>query len=493
MAQLARAPLLSRFGVRARDGGHSPALPFAFVVSLLLHGVILSITFTSSPPPPRQEMRQLDVVLVNARRERPPEQADVLAQANLDGGGNSTAENARPSTPSPRRQPTERGDALADTRRPAPPPQPVAPPEPAVRLEPAPPAPPPEPEPAPTPEPVPEPAPEPAPPPETVPEPVPEPVPPVPAPEPTPPPQPEPDPVPEPVPAPVAPVPAPEPERRSFTFVPPEPLREEPPPPPPPPVLTAIESPVITPLPPAPEIPPQAELRPVESAPVPPPPEPVPAPETVAAAPSRPEPAPAPAPEPPPAPKPEPKPEPEPVAPEPRPEPQPETKSEPKPEPKPEPQPAPPQRRLPSGADLMNSVAAIARLEAQIDRRLDEFAKRPRKVQIGSRAREHRFAQYAEDWRQKVERIGTLNYPEAARGRIYGTLVLTVAIRADGTVERIEVDRSSGHEVLDRAAVDIVRLAAPYAPFPPDIRADTDIIEITRTWSFTKSDQLRTR
>lgn len=141
----------------------------------------------------------------------------------------------------------------------------------------------------------------------------------------------------------------------------------------------------------------------------------------------------------------------------------------------------------------MDSVAAIARLEAQIDRRLDEFSKRPRKVQIGTRAREHRFAQYAEDWRQKVERIGTLNYPDAARGRLYGNLVLTVSIRADGTVERIDVDRSSGHDVLDKAAIEIVRMAAPYAPFPPDIRADTDIIEITRTWSFTNSDQLRTR
>jgi periplasmic protein TonB len=133
----------------------------------------------------------------------------------------------------------------------------------------------------------------------------------------------------------------------------------------------------------------------------------------------------------------------------------------------------------------------VARMEAQIDRRLNEYAKRPRKAVIGARTREHRFAQYLEDWRLKIERVGTLNYPEAARGRLYGSLLLLVSIRADGSLERVEIQRSSGVKVLDEAAVRIVELAAPFAPFPPDIRTDTDIIEIVRTWTFTNSNQVR--
>ena len=148
--------------------------------------------------------------------------------------------------------------------------------------------------------------------------------------------------------------------------------------------------------------------------------------------------------------------------------------------------------RTPSGYDLLDSSAAVARIEAQIDKDLLEYASRPRKKFIGARAQEYRFAQYAEDWRQKIERVGTLNYPDAARGKLYGSLLLSVTIRADGTVDNIEILRSSGHKVLDDAARRIVQLAAPYANFPPDIRKDTDVIEITRTWTFTNSDMLQT-
>jgi len=90
-----------------------------------------------------------------------------------------------------------------------------------------------------------------------------------------------------------------------------------------------------------------------------------------------------------------------------------------------------------------------------------------------------------------VERIGNLNYPEAARqNKLYGSLLITVSIRADGSVENVEVNRSSGNRVLDAAAVHIVEMAAPYAAFPPDIRRDTDVLNITRTWTFTKADEL---
>lgn len=145
-----------------------------------------------------------------------------------------------------------------------------------------------------------------------------------------------------------------------------------------------------------------------------------------------------------------------------------------------------------SGRDLASAALAMARYEAEIARNIDEYNKRPRKKNIGARTEEYRFARYVEDWRLKVERIGTLNYPEAAKGKLYGSLVLTVVILADGSVERILIDRPSGHKLLDDAARRIVSMAAPYAPFPPDIRRDTDVIEITRTWSFTRDNSLET-
>jgi len=110
---------------------------------------------------------------------------------------------------------------------------------------------------------------------------------------------------------------------------------------------------------------------------------------------------------------------------------------------------------------------------------------------IGAQAKEYRFARYVEDWRMKVERIGNTNYPEAARqNRLYGSLILSVSIRADGSIENVEVKRKSGQRVLDAAAVKIVEMAGPYAPFPDDIRRDTDILNITRTWTFAKGDEL---
>ncbi len=152
--------------------------------------------------------------------------------------------------------------------------------------------------------------------------------------------------------------------------------------------------------------------------------------------------------------------------------------------------PAPPTPNI-SGLDLASSAMAIARLEGQIARSTEDYNKRPRKKFIGARTEEYRFAQYVEDWRQKVERVGNVNYPEAARGKLYGNLVLTVIIRADGTLDRVDINRPSGRPVLDEAARRIVQMAAPYSPFPSAIARDTDILEITRTWTFTSADQLR--
>ena len=159
------------------------------------------------------------------------------------------------------------------------------------------------------------------------------------------------------------------------------------------------------------------------------------------------------------------------------------------PPPKPEPVVAPEPPQI-SGMDLANRALAIARMEAQVARQSEDYAKRPRRKFVGARAAETRYALYVESWRQKVERIGNMNYPEQARGRIYGSLRLTVAIKSDGSVEYIQVDRPSGKPVLDRAAERIVRLASPYSAFPDNIRRDTDILVISRTWTFAYGDRL---
>ena len=159
------------------------------------------------------------------------------------------------------------------------------------------------------------------------------------------------------------------------------------------------------------------------------------------------------------------------------------------PQPKPQPEAAKP-AETPNAAEIMARSLEIARLEARISKRWNAYQERPRRTFVGARTREFRFARYIEDWRLKIERIGELNYPQAARDRrLYGSLVVTVSIKADGTLDSVDINRSSGQRILDRAAVRIVQLAAPYAPFPPDIAKDTDILSITRTWQFTREDQ----
>jgi protein TonB len=152
---------------------------------------------------------------------------------------------------------------------------------------------------------------------------------------------------------------------------------------------------------------------------------------------------------------------------------------------------APTPTDLPSADELMQRTLEAIRLEAQIDKDMEAYAKRPKRRFVGTRAEEYRFARYVEDWRLKVERIGNLNYPEGARSqKLYGSLLLTVGIRADGSLESIAIERGSGQKILDLAAAKIVELASPYAAFPPDIRRDTDILYITRTWTFAPGDSL---
>jgi protein TonB len=157
---------------------------------------------------------------------------------------------------------------------------------------------------------------------------------------------------------------------------------------------------------------------------------------------------------------------------------------------KPVPAAEPEPKALPSASEIMSRSLELARLEAKIAREWNAYQERPRRVRIGSRTREYRFARYVEDWRQKIERVGDLNYPQGAREqRLHGKLIVTVAIKADGTVEDVEINVPSGHKILDDAARRIVQLAGPFAPFPPDIAKDVDILHITRTWTFTTADR----
>jgi len=142
-------------------------------------------------------------------------------------------------------------------------------------------------------------------------------------------------------------------------------------------------------------------------------------------------------------------------------------------------------------SQLNEQAREMAQLQARISQQWDEYQKRPKRAFVGANVREYAFARYVEDWVTKVERIGNVNYPEAARRQgIYGSLRLTVSIYSNGRIETVDIDRSSGSKILDAAAIRIVELAAPYAPFPDDMRKKADILSITRTWTFTRSDQL---
>ena len=146
-----------------------------------------------------------------------------------------------------------------------------------------------------------------------------------------------------------------------------------------------------------------------------------------------------------------------------------------------------------SSKSLQARALEIASLEAKLDRQKQIFAKRPRIKRLTSLSTASSTdAFYLNSWRRKIENIGNLNYPEEARKRkLYGSLRLMVAITPDGRLKEVELLDSSGHKTLDEAALRIVRLAAPFAPFPDELRKTTDVLEIIRTWQFRKNSSLR--
>jgi protein TonB len=147
----------------------------------------------------------------------------------------------------------------------------------------------------------------------------------------------------------------------------------------------------------------------------------------------------------------------------------------------------------PNLADLPYDQLAIARLEAQIAREWEAYQKLPKRRFVGARTQSVPEAEYLDAWRQRIERVGTANFPDEAKRRgVFGTVMVTVAIRADGTVEKVEIDRSSGSRILDLAVERIVQLAGPFQPFPGALRKEVEVLHITRNWAFTRSDLLLT-
>jgi protein TonB len=128
----------------------------------------------------------------------------------------------------------------------------------------------------------------------------------------------------------------------------------------------------------------------------------------------------------------------------------------------------------------------LASLEAELDEQTRTYADMPRVRRLTSvSARQSVDAAYLLDWRRRLEAVGNKYYPEASvRYGIYGDVRLLVVIRNDGSLEDIKVLSSSGYAVLDEASIKIVRMAAPFSPFPPELKATTDKLEIIRTWQY---------
>ena len=134
-----------------------------------------------------------------------------------------------------------------------------------------------------------------------------------------------------------------------------------------------------------------------------------------------------------------------------------------------------------------------ARLAHELSTQIQQLADQSRTKYLNSSTREFTPAAYMRQWIDRVERIGNLNYPDRARReKLNGTLILDVVINAEGELVKTDLRQSSGHQLLDDAARRIVELAAPYAPFPPKLREEADVIHITRSWEFLNDNSLRT-
>ena len=145
---------------------------------------------------------------------------------------------------------------------------------------------------------------------------------------------------------------------------------------------------------------------------------------------------------------------------------------------------------LPQGREKIDRDIEMARLAAEIQLRSQQYAKRPKRKFVSASTREYAWAQYLRGWVDRVERVGNLNYPdEARRRRIGGLVVISVAVRRDGSVESTQIVQSSHVPMLDYAALRIVKLSEPFAPLPKT-QDDPDVLHVTRTWQFMPGGEL---
>ncbi|HYQ73179.1 MAG TPA: TonB family protein, partial [Gammaproteobacteria bacterium] len=145
-----------------------------------------------------------------------------------------------------------------------------------------------------------------------------------------------------------------------------------------------------------------------------------------------------------------------------------------------------------TASELIERSLEMVNLNEQLNESMQAYAQRPRQVFVSARTQEYIYANYMSEWVKKVERVGNLNYPDQARREgLSGKLMMDVTLNADGTVRNISILRPSGQPVIDEAAVRIVNLAAPFPPFPPEVRKEADILHITRTWEFSTKHHLK--
>lgn len=152
-----------------------------------------------------------------------------------------------------------------------------------------------------------------------------------------------------------------------------------------------------------------------------------------------------------------------------------------------------PERPSPAELESEQRKLEMAKLAQEIQKEAEQYAKRPKRKYISANTQEYEFAAYMRAWVARIERVGNLNYPdEARRKQLHGQLVLTVGLDRAGKIKSIDVIQSSGHKVLDDAAVRITRLAEPFPPLP-ESKEKVDELYISRTWQFLPGDILRNR
>ena len=146
-----------------------------------------------------------------------------------------------------------------------------------------------------------------------------------------------------------------------------------------------------------------------------------------------------------------------------------------------------------TSAELITFNKEIAQASAELGQLRRKYKNRPKKKFTSAATMKYKYASYEDSWRKKIEQIGTLHFPTKAKTRkLSGNVRVSVTVRKDGSVKDIQITKFSKHKILDDAAYRIVKLAAPFPPFPESLANDIDEWVITRTFQFLQSSKLRT-